>query len=44
MFLDEQKVERFLQSRENSKLLLKQMALLFCFIYLNRRGLFLRKQ
>lgn len=38
MFLDERST--FLQSRETSELLLKQEALLFSFIYLNRRGLF----
>lgn len=38
VFLDERWT--FLQSRENSELLLKQEALLLCFIYLNRRGLF----
>lgn len=38
MFLDERWT--FLQSRETSELLLKQVALLFSFIYLNRRGLF----
>ena len=37
MFLDERWT--FLQSRE-TELLLKQVALLFRFIYLNRRGLF----
>ena len=38
MFLDERWT--FLRSRETSELLLKQVALLFSFIYLNRRGLF----